>query len=295
MIREVDENTITEITIEQMAQTPNPRLKQIMEAAVRHLHAFAREVDLTPEEWLGGIAFLTKVGQTCTEHRQEFVLLSDVLGLSALVNALHERRAPEKGTTASLLGPFYREDAPHYEAGESISKYAPSNLVIHGQVRNRAGAPVPDATVRIWQTDDEGAYDLQKRDPSEMDLRGVFHTDADGGYEIRTLAPKCYTVPMDGPVGTLVQAQARDGFRPAHIHFMISAKGHRELVTALYLADDPYIAADTVFGVSQSLVVSPQANGDGQSDLRYDFTLASERGEGSGRVGADPSKVAAKA
>src|ERR1700691_974696 len=183
-MRAIDENTITDAAIEQMASTQNPRLKQIMEAAVRHLHAFAREVDLTPEEWLEGIKFLTATGQMCTAYRQEFILLSDTLGLSSLINSLHDRRATESCTKSSLVGPFYRQDSPTLKLGDTIVT-KPTNgqeVCLYGRVYNSAGEGVPHATVQVWQPDETGNYDLQKHDPSEMDLRGTFKTDADGRF-----------------------------------------------------------------------------------------------------------------
>ena len=185
-MRAVNENSITDIALEQMASTPSPRLRQIMTSLVRHLHEFAREVDLTPEEWLEGIRFLTAVGQKCTAHRQEFILLSDTLGMSSLINALHDQRAAGAATKSSLLGPFYREDAPMMELGESIvHKTKGSEVVIYGRVVDSGGRGIPKALVQIWEPDETGYYDLQKMDPSEMDLRGCFHADAEGRYWLR--------------------------------------------------------------------------------------------------------------
>jgi protocatechuate 3,4-dioxygenase beta subunit len=217
MITKIDENTITDATLEQMATTSDARLKEIMNALVRHLHAFVREIDLTPQEWLDGIAFLTNVGQTCTPVRQEFILLSDTLGLSSLINALHDKRAYEHGTKTSLLGPFYRQDGPALPLGSMIAnKVSGPEIAIYGKVTDMHGKGIPGAIVQIWQTDDEGAYDLQK-DGAVMDLRGVFQADADGGYHLRTLLPTGYMIPMDGPVGDMIRAQRRHGYRPAFI------------------------------------------------------------------------------
>ena len=166
----IDHNTITEVAVEQMASTPDPRLKEIMSSLTRHLHAFAREVDLKPEEWLEGIKFLTAVGQKCTAHRQEFILLSDTLGISSLVNALHDRRAVESSTKSSLLGPFYRQDLPARKLGESIAgKSNAPEVTLYGRVTDATGRGIPNATVEIWQPDEEGYYDLQKNDPSQME------------------------------------------------------------------------------------------------------------------------------
>jgi protocatechuate 3,4-dioxygenase beta subunit len=297
-MRVIDEKTITDAALEQMDSTPNPRLKQIMEAAVRHLHAFAREVDLKPEEWLKGISFLTAVGQKCTNFRQEFILLSDTLGLSSLVNSMHDRRATEAGTKSSLLGPFYRQGSTPRKLGDSIvSNSKAPEIAIYGQVKDSAGKPIPNASVEIWQPDEEGWYDLQKHDPSVMDLRGTFHTDSEGRYYLRSIAPRGYMVPMDGPVGDMIRAQKRHGYRPAHIHFVVGAPGYREAVTALYLAGDDHIDSDTVFGVTESLVVgiNPKDAASpipGLPSIRYDFQIASATPQDMlGRVGADPSQI----
>jgi hydroxyquinol 1,2-dioxygenase len=299
-MRAIDEHTITDAALEQMSSTPDPRLKQIMAALVRHLHAFTREVDLTPEEWLEAIRFLTAVGQKCTAHRQEFILLSDTLGLSSLVNALHDKRATEAATKSSLLGPFYRQDAPMMNLGDSIiSKSEGTEVVFYGRVTNSAGQGIPNALVQIWEPDETGNYDLQKHDPSEMDLRGCFHADAEGRYYFRGVCPLGYMIPMDGPVGGMIRAQKRHGYRPAHIHFVIGAPGYRELVTALYVAGDDHIDSDTVFGVNESLIV-PLNKKDTSSPLpnlpsiRYDFRLAIAKDQMAGRVGADPSQITSK-
>jgi hydroxyquinol 1,2-dioxygenase len=295
-MQDLDEFTVTDEALAQMAGTENPRLKEIAEAAVRHLHAFAREVNLTPEEWLTGIQFLTAVGQACTSRRQEFILLSDILGLSAVVNALHDKKARELGSQSSLLGPFFREGAPELPNGAQIVQNPTEpEIVVYGRVTDNDGAPIANALIQIWQTSERGLYDLQEREGDSMDMRGNFRTGADGRYHFRTVRPLGYSIPMDGPVGDLVTAQKRHGFRPSHIHSLIGAEGHRELVTALYFADDPHIDSDTVFGVSGSLVVDakddPASPIPGLRAVHYDFRLAKADPGESGRVGADPSKL----
>ncbi len=291
-------STVTQVTIDQMAETPDPRLREVMESLVRHLHGFAREVRLTPDEWLKAIGFLTRVGQACSPTRQEFILLSDVLGLSALIHLMHDAAAAETGTQSSLLGPFYRVDAPEIPLGGSLAQRATGpELLLYGRVSDNDGHPIPHALVQLWQTDAEGHYDLQARDAA-IDMRGNLRCDAQGRFHVRTLVPHGYSIPMDGPVGVLVRQQGRHGRRPAHIHALISAPGYRELVTALYFGDDPHIASDTVFGVSKALVVRPRADDpeapiQGIPAIRYDFRLAHAQGEGSGRVGADPKQVIA--
>jgi len=297
---DLDEFTVTDAALEQMANTANPRLKQIMDAAVRHMHAFVRDVELTPEEWIQGLQFLTAVGQACTPIRQEFILLSDVLGVSAVVNALHDRKAKELGSQSSLLGPFFREGAPALPMGAQIvEKPTEEELVIYGTITGTDGAPIENALIQVWQTSERGLYDLQEREGESMDMRGNFRTGADGRYHFRTVRPKGYSIPMDGPVGDLVQKQGRAGMRPSHVHMLIGAEGHRELVTALYFGDDDYINADTVFGVSQSLVIGakedPASPVKGMRAVHYNFRLAKAAPGESGRVGAGPTTFMNKA
>lgn len=304
-MQDLDEFTVTDAVLEQMASTADPRTRQIMEAAVRHLHEFAREVNLTPAEWLQGIKFLTAVGHASTPIRQEFILLSDVLGLSALVNALHDKTATEAATQTSLLGPFFRDGVPELALGAQIvNEPGAAEIVVYGTVLDTAGRAIPNAIVQVWQTDAQGLYDLQANDPNTMDARGNFRADAQGNYHFRTIRPIGYSIPMDGPVGRFVRTQARHGMRPAHIHFLIGAPGFRELVTALYFADDENIASDTVFGVANSLVVSidpkdPACPIPGLPGVHYDFQLSRAAaddkgrvgGDGEGRVGADPASI----
>lgn len=297
-MQDLDINGITDAVLAQMADTPDPRLREVMAAAVRHLHAFAREVRLTPDEWLKGIAFLTAVGQMCTPIRQEFILLSDTLGLSRLINVMHDSVGREAaGTETSLLGPFFREQAPELALGESIARVSKGpEIMLFGRVADAQGRGVAGAWVDVWQTDAEGMYDLQAHDPSVMEMRGRVRCDDDGNYSIRTLRPLGYSIPMDGPVGELVSKQARHGFRPAHIHFLVTSPGYRDLVTALYFADDAHVDSDTVFGVSSSLVVSPAtdlpgAPVPGLASIHYDFVLSRESGSGNVRVGSDPSRL----
>lgn len=296
-LKTIDHKTITEIALEQMADTPDPRLKRIMESLVRHLHEFAREVDLTPAEWIKGIEFLTAVGKKCTPARQEFILLSDTLGMSSLVNALHDRRALEAGTKTSLLGPFYRNDSPERQLGDSIlNESTGKEVVLFGKVTDAAGQPIAGASVEIWQPDDEGVYDMQ-RDENQMDLRGRFRTNQDGVYYCRAVAPLGYMIPMDGPVGAMIRAQNRHGYRPAHIHFLVGAEGFREVVTALYLSGDPHIDSDTVFGVTESLVTevqekNPRCPVEGSPSIEFNFQLAAATAADMvGRVGADPKEL----
>jgi hydroxyquinol 1,2-dioxygenase len=298
-MQELTPETITGAVLDQMSTTTDPRLKQIMASAVKHLHAFARDINLTPAEWIKGIAFMTEVGKICTPARQEFILLSDTLGLSALVNGLHDNTAMEEGTHTSLLGPFYREASPALAAGSQIAKTvkAGSEIVLYGHVSDVNGRPIANATVSIWQTGASGLYDIQEN-AAAIDYRGVFSTDANGLYVLRTVRPIGYSIPMDGPVGEMVRAQKRHGMRPAHIHFLVGAPGYRELVTALYLRDDPHLEDDVVFGSSGDLAVDiAPKDADcpikGVPSIRFDMRLSRETAadKAGGRVGADPSAI----
>jgi protocatechuate 3,4-dioxygenase beta subunit len=291
---------ITDAVIEQMSTTPDPRMKEIMESAIRHLHAFARETKLTPAEWIKGIEFMTKVGQMCTPARQEFILLSDTIGLSALVNIMHDKTKVEEATSASLLGPFFRENTPKFEAGAQIARNPDGkDIVLFGRVTNAKGEPLPGAQVTVWQTAADGRYDIQA-DASTMDCRGVFTADAAGNYLVRTVRPLGYFIPLDGPVGQMVMAQKRHGMRPAHIHFLISAPGHRELTTALYISGDAHLEDDVVFGASGDLVAEikdadPACPIKGLPSVHFDFSLSRESTADklTGRVGADPGQITA--
>jgi protocatechuate 3,4-dioxygenase beta subunit len=297
-MREYTPENITDAVLEQMSTTPDPRMKEIMEAAVRHLHDFAREVKLTPAEWIKGIEFMTKVGQMCNPARQEFILLSDTMGLSALVNIMHDKTKMEEATGASLLGPFFRENTPVFDYGAQIAnKTDGKELVLYGRVTNAQGAPLPNALVTVWQTAADGFYDIQNG-IEVIDCRGIFRTNEEGNYLVRTVRPLGYFIPLDGPVGQMVMAQKRHGKRPAHIHFLIAAPGYRELVTALYIAGDEHLEDDVVFGASGDLVVEvkdddPASPINGVPSVHFDFSLAreSEADRRAGRVGADPAAV----
>ncbi len=238
------------------------------------------------------------MGKACTPVRQEFILLSDVLGLSAVVNALHDKKARELGSQSSLLGPFYREDAPELPLGACIAAHpSVEEIVVYGRVTSNDGRPIAGALIQVWQTSEHGLYDLQTHGLDGTDLRANFRSDAQGRYWFRTVRPLGYSIPMDGPVGAMVKAQNRHGFRPSHIHFLIGGEGYRELVTALYFGDDVHIDSDTVFGVSGSLVVNAKEDANspvpGLRAVHYDFRLAVAAPGESGRVGADPSKLMA--
>ena len=261
-MREFDRDTITDAVLERFADTPDPRLRQIMQSLTRHLHDFARDVDLTIEDWDAAIGFLTRTGHMCDDRRQEFILLSDTLGLSMLVDAINH--PPEAGTTATtVLGPFYVADPPVRDRGTDISGGAAGEpLFIDGQVTDADGSPVPGAWVDVWQSDDDGYYDVQKPG-QEPELRARFIADDAGRFDLWSIVPSSYPIPDDGPVGDMLRATARHPWRPAHVHFMIGAPGFRTLVTHLFVEGDRYLETDAVFGVKESLVVSMGEDGPG--------------------------------
>jgi catechol 1,2-dioxygenase len=249
------EAAITERVLRSLSGTADPRLKTVMGSLVRHLHACIREVELTEEEWWQAIQFLTRVGQTCDERRQEFVLLSDTLGTSMLVDAINHR-VTGGATESTVLGPFYRPGAPELPYGASISQDGRGEpAVLMGQVRSTAGQPISDATLDVWETNEAGLYEQQDPAQPEMNLRGRFRTGADGRYKIVATKPVSYPIPNDGPVGQMLRALGRHPYRPAHIHFIVSAPGHRPVTTHVFVKGDPYLESDAVFGVKDSLVV----------------------------------------
>lgn len=285
-MRNLDQQTVTETALERISECPNPRLKEVMSALIRHLHEFAREVKLTPAEWMKGINFLTDVGHITDEKRQEFILLSDTLGLSALVDLIASRGKSEAATESSLLGPFFREGAPEMAAGASIARGIEGEpLVVHGRVTSTDGKPLSGARIDVWQASSSGQYDLQFDNfkGAEMNLRARFRTDTEGRYKFMSVKPLSYPVPSDGPVGKMLNALGRHPFRPAHIHFIISAPGFEPLVTALYIDGDQYIDSDVVFGSREQLVVkyqpySDKLNGSSANidSIEYNFAVEPE-------------------
>lgn len=278
-MQNLDEFSVTDAALQRLVECPNPRLKEIMTAMIRHLHEFAREVKLTPGEWMTGINFLTEVGHITDDKRQEFILLSDTLGLSALVDLLANSGKAASTTESSLLGPFFREGAPELPDGANIARgLEGAPLIVHGSVASTDGKPVRDAQVDIWQASSSGLYDLQFDNfkGAEMNLRARFRADAAGKFNFMSVKPSSYGVPSDGPVGMMLHALGRHPFRPAHIHFIISAPGFRPLVTALYIDGDKYIDSDVVFGSREQLVVKyqrPPAGKDSADSIAYDFVI----------------------
>lgn len=244
-----------EVVNARMAPSTDPRLREVMGAIVRHLHAAVKEVEPTHEEWLAAINFLTETGHMCTEWRQEFILLSDTLGVTMLVDAINHRR-PANATENTILGPFYVEHAPHYPNGANIcldGKGAP--MVVRGKVLDTNGKPIAGASIDCWQTNEDGFYDVQQRGiQPEWNLRGVFTSEADGSYWYRTAKPRYYPIPDDGPVGKMLAKLGRHPNRAAHIHFIISAPGFETVITHIFAPDCQYLREDTVFGVKDSLI-----------------------------------------
>ena len=254
-MRNIDEHTITDAVLQSLAATPDPRLKQIMSSLVAHLHDFVRDVKLTEAEWQAGIAFLTATGQRCSDTRQEFILLSDTLGVSMLTIALNHAK-PVGATEATVFGPFHTGDAPRVEHGADIARGAPGlPMFVHARVLGPDGEPVADAQVDVWQADDDGLYDVQRPELGDARrARAILRTDAHGALHFRSIVPTAYPIPVDGPVGAMLAATGRHPWRPAHLHFMIRAAGYQPLTTHIFRDADPYLDSDVVFGVRSSLV-----------------------------------------
>lgn len=247
-----NEETATEIVLSRLKDCENPRLKEIMASVITHLHAVVRETEPTMEEWMSAIEFLTATGQMCDDKRQEWILLSDTLGVSMLVDTINHR-ARDGATESTVLGPFHVANAPERENGDALTASGGEVCVVEGRVLDTQGNPVAGARVDTWQSGPEGLYDVQKPG-AKLDLRGVFRTDAEGRFWFRTVMPLYYPVPTDGPAGRLLEGLGRHAYRPAHIHFMIDADGCRQLVTHLFDEADPYLESDVVFGVKSSLI-----------------------------------------
>lgn len=272
-MRNLTQDNITQAVLARFAQTPDARLKEVMTSLVQHLHAFAREVKLTEEEWLRGIEFLTATGHMCDEERQEFIMLSDTLGLSMLTVAMNNDK-PAGCTEATVFGPFHVKDAPHYAHGADVANGAQgAPCLVRGHVRGPAGEPVAGATIDVWQADAEGRYDVQYKGLGRHQARGVLQSDAAGHFNFRTIVAEPYPIPVDGPVGDMLRATGRHPWRPAHLHFMIQAEGYETLVTHVFRDGDPYLDSDAVFGVRQSLVADWVRQPDGVTTLDFDFVL----------------------
>lgn len=283
-MRNFDETSITDAVVERVGQAEDPRTRDISEALVRHLHAFLREVRPTQAEWEQGIDFLTRTGHMCNDKRQEFILLSDTLGASMLVDAINNSAGLGE-TDSTVLGPFYVEGPKEFDNGADISNGMDGMpLYVSGSVSKLDGSPIAGAVVDIWHADDHGFYDVQKFEERGLAGRARLHTGPDGRFSCRTVRPASYPIPYDGPVGDMLKAQGRHPYRPAHVHFMISAPDCQKLVTHVFADGDAYLDSDVVFGVKDSIIRPftehpPGEAPDGSTSpvsfatLEYDFRL----------------------
>ncbi|KAK0440916.1 intradiol ring-cleavage dioxygenase [Desarmillaria tabescens] len=261
------------------ANCPDERLKFIFKNLVDHLHDFVRETSITTDEWMTTIEFLTATGKTCSDIRQEFILLSDVVGLSTLIDTLNNVKPPN-ATETTVLGPFHTEDAKDLENGATIASEGKGDyMFVTGKVMDTKGNPIAGAVLDAWETDETGLYDTQYSDRDGPDCRGKVTSAADGSYSFRAVIPVPYAIPSDGPVGKLIERLGRHVFRPAHLHFKIEAPGYEKLVTALYFKGDPYITSDAVFGVRTSLIVETETIKDTSLTLARGFQRAEPHAE----------------
>jgi hydroxyquinol 1,2-dioxygenase len=250
----VTEANLTDIARERWNNIPDPRLRAIMTSLVKHIHAFVRDIEPTEAEWATAIDWLTRTGKMSTDKRQEFILFSDVLGVSMLVDAINHRLATG-ATPTTVTGPFHIHGSPEFADGANMAEGAPGvPCFVSGFVRGLDGRPIEGAVLDVWQTDGEGLYEAQ-RDVQQPWLRGVYHTKADGSFLIRTVTPIGYTIPMDGTVGELMQRTHISHYRPAHIHFLVEAPGYHRIITHLFQRGDQYLDVDVVYGVKQQLIV----------------------------------------
>lgn len=265
-------NHSAEIVNARVGPKANTRLREVMEVVVRHLHAATREAAITGEEWLAAINFLTETGQMCNEWRQEYILLSDVLGVSMLVDAINHQR-PVGATENTVLGPFHISNVPRYQNGANIcldGKGEP--LLVRGRVVDGEGRPVSGATLDVWAANDDGFYDVQQKGiQPDFNLRGLFETNDQGEYWFRTAKPRWYPIPDDGPVGKLLTALDRHPNRAAHLHFIVSAPGFETVITHIFTPDCPYLPEDAVFGVKQSLIADFKRIEDPIQDATAEF------------------------
>ena len=283
-MRNLSEQNLTDAVLAKLEGSTDARFKQVMTSLVKHLHAFVRDVQLSESEWMTAIDFLTATGQMCDDKRQEFILLSDTLGVSMLVNAINHRK-PQGATESTVLGPFHVDDAPERPFGANIAEgVAGEPTYFSGRVLTPGGKPIVAATLDLWSTDGEGYYDVQRPDFSGMRARGKIKTDQDGRYAFWTVKPVSYPVPTDGPVGKMLMLMGRHPYRPAHTHMIVSAPGYRSVTTHVFVEGDPYLESDAVFGVKNSLVAdfkqhAPGAAPDGKRmdrpfyTVRFDFGL----------------------
>ena len=268
------EDDITNEVLKRFEGTPDPRLRQIMLSLVRHLHGFVKDVQLTEPEWFEAIKFLTATGQKCTDIRQEYILLSDTLGVSMVVDLISHRK-PAGATESTVFGPFHRAGAQHMQMGDTIAPKDSTGVptTLSGRVLDTAGNPIDGAVLDVWQANSEGFYDSQLANSDELHMRGIFTTGKDGKYVVRTTRPVHYQIPTDGPVGQMLKATNRHPWRPAHTHFVVSAPGYEPVTTHIFDSIDPYLTSDAVFGVKESLIVDFTTNDKGEAAASFDFVL----------------------
>ena len=281
----VTEQNLTDVVLERWKAVPDSRLRQVMQSLITHMHAFVRDIEPTEAEWATAIDFLTRIGQKCTEKRQEFILFSDVMGVSMLVDGINHRL--ESGATPTTVeGPFHVPDAPAMANGANMAVNAPGVVCFcTGKVRGIGGEPIAGAALDLWQTDGEGLYEAQRPEIEGVWMRGLYRTQPDGSYLIRTVKPIAYTIPMDGTIGELMNRTNISHMRPAHIHFAVDAPGYHGLVTHLFESGDKWIDGDAVYGVKEPLIVefkkmpagSTAPSGDIMNEpfyvVNYDFVL----------------------
>lgn len=278
-MRNLNEASVTEAVLRSLSGCTDARLREVTASLVRHLHAFLREVEPTPAEWLAGIRFLTEAGQKCDDRRQEVILLSDVLGATILMDAINNRK-PSGATESSVLGPFYMEGAPERGPGADLASGRGPRVTIRGRVTDTEGRPLAGALLDVWETAPTGLYHMQDPSAPRFDLCGRLHADGEGRFVFRTLLPVSYAIPTDGPVGRLLGLLGRHPNRPAHVHFIVSAPGHVPVVTELFTEGDPWLESDAVFGVKSSLVVQYLEDGreeDGTPRYRLERDFVLER------------------
>ncbi len=273
-----EENSVETVNARMSAKS-DPRLIEIMSSLIKHLHAFAKDISLTQDEWHRAIDFLTSTGQICSAERQEFILLSDVLGFSMLVDAINHRR-PSGATENTVLGPFHVPNAPIRKMNDNISLDGKGESCLFvGSVLNLEGHPIEGACLDVWSDNSDGFYDVQQAGiQPKWNNRGRFITDKDGQYRFQSIKPVSYPIPDDGPVGQMLKALGRHPYRPAHMHFIISAEGYETVVTHIFDGTDQYIESDAVFGVKQTLISPFERNQTGETIWRTHFNFVLTRG-----------------
>ena len=272
-MRNLNQDTITQAVVARLETTPDPRLKEILTSLVQHLHAFAREVRLTEAEWMQGIEFLTATGQMCNARRQEFILLSDTLGLSMLTVAMNNDK-PQGCTEPTVFGPFFLEEAPRFALGGDVANGAKGEpCMVRGTIKSLDGTPIPNALINVWQADADGNYDVQYAHLAHPQARGILNADDQGRFHFKTILAEAYPIPSDGPVGAMLKATRNHPWRPAHLHFMIEAPGYERLITHVFRDHDQYLDSDVVFGVRSSLIADWVKLPDGSYRLDFDFVL----------------------